>query len=163
MSVYRRPFSFAAFIISEVITLGIGITASFFTRPEIPGWYVTLNKPSFNPPNWLFAPVWTALYIIIGIAAYMVWQRRDGSEHFKTTRNLYIAQLVLNFSWSLVFFALHQVAGALVVIGLLLASIIGCIITFGRYSTLASWLMVPYLLWVGFATLLNFNIYLLNN
>jgi translocator protein len=155
----RQP---GALIISILITLAIGFTASYFTRPEIPGWYAGLQKPSFSPPNWLFAPVWTSLYIMIGIAAYLIWQRRDGSKAYATTRNLYIVQLVLNFSWSIVFFGMHQMLGAFVIIALLFISIIGCIINFSRFSKVSAWLMVPYLLWVSFASLLNFSVYLLN-
>ncbi|MBE9584446.1 tryptophan-rich sensory protein [Mucilaginibacter sp. JRF] len=158
---HRSPH-LGALIISILITLAIGFTASYFTRPEIPGWYAGLQKPSFSPPNWLFAPVWTSLYIIIGIAAYLVWQRRDGSKLYATTRNIYIAQLVLNFSWSMVFFGMHQMLAAFVIIVLLLISIISCIANFSRFNKAASWLMVPYLLWVSFASILNFSVYLLN-
>ncbi|MCD8741609.1 tryptophan-rich sensory protein [Mucilaginibacter roseus] len=158
----QRGLQWGALIISIAITLAIGFTASYFTRPEIPGWYADLQKPSFSPPNWLFGPVWTTLYIMIGIAAYLVWQRRDGSAAYAKARNVYIVQLVLNFCWSLVFFGLHQMLGAFIVIIMLLVSIIGCIICFSRFSKAAAWLLVPYLLWVSFASVLNFSIYLLN-
>lgn len=157
-----RGLQWSALIISIAITLAIGFTASYFTRPEIPGWYAGLQKPSFSPPNWLFGPVWTTLYILIGIAAYLVWQRRDGSTAYSNARNIYIVQLALNFSWSIVFFGLHQMLGAFVVIILLLISIIGCMVYFSRFSKTAAWLLVPYLLWVSFASVLNFSIYLLN-
>ncbi|MBS7563573.1 tryptophan-rich sensory protein [Mucilaginibacter sp. Bleaf8] len=151
-----------ALLISLLITLGIGITASLVTRPQIPSWYPTLHKPSFSPPNWLFAPVWTTIYILIAIAAYMVWQRRQQAPVYHTTRWVYIVQLVLNFSWSIVFFGMHQVLGALVVIGLLWLSIVANIYLFGKFSRTAAWLLVPYLLWVSFASMLNLYIYLLN-
>jgi len=150
------------FILSMLITLAIGISASYFTRPEIGGWFATLKKPSFNPPNEVFAPVWTILYILIGISAYLVWKRRDDSSAFKWTVAFYILQLVLNFSWSLVFFRMHDLFGALIVIKVLWLMILATIIYFGKFSKAASWLMVPYLLWVSFATMLNFSIYLLN-
>ncbi|MCC8408970.1 tryptophan-rich sensory protein [Mucilaginibacter sp. UR6-1] len=159
---HRRSTHIGALIISILITLAIGFTASYFTRPEIPGWYAGLQKPSFSPPNWLFAPVWTSLYIIIGIAAYLVWQKRDGSKAYTTTRNIYILQLILNFSWSVVFFGMHQMLWAFVIIVLLWLSIIGCIAGFSRFSKTASWLMAPYLLWVSFASALNFSVYLHN-
>src|ERR1700709_91754 len=96
-------------IISILITLSIAYVASIFTRPQIKGWYSTLHKPSFNPPNWLFAPVWIILYVLIGIAAYLVWKLRDGSATYKTAVTIYIIQLLLNLSWSVVFFGVHQV------------------------------------------------------
>ncbi|WP_158826412.1 TspO/MBR family protein [Mucilaginibacter lacusdianchii] len=159
-----KPIKFKplALIASLTITLGIGITASLITRPQIPSWYPTLNKPSFSPPNWLFAPVWTTIYILIAIAAYLVWQRRDYSNLYTRARTTYVLQLVLNFMWSMVFFGVHQILGALVVIGLLWLSILLCIYYFGKFSRVAAWLFVPYLLWVSFASLLNLYIYLLN-
>ncbi len=157
-----RSFKFIPLLISILITQGIAVTASLFTISQIPVWYSTLDKPSFNPPNWLFGPVWTTLYFMIAIAAYLVWQRRDNSELYKTTRTIYIVQLVLNFAWSAVFFGMHQVLSALVVIVLLWISIVGCIYYFGKFSKVAAWLLVPYLLWVSFASVLNLYIYLLN-
>ena len=158
----NSKFQIIPFIISLVITLGIGVVASLFTRPEIPGWYSTLEKPSFTPPNWLFPVAWTTLYILIAIAAYMVWKRRDGSPIYKTTVIIYIMQLALNFSWSIVFFGMHQIAGGLIVITALLVTIVLNISWFGRFSKTAAWLLVPYLLWVSYATLLNISIVVLN-
>ena len=158
----NSKFQIIPFIISLVITLSIGVVASLFTRPEIPGWYSTLNKPSLTPPNWLFPVAWTTLYIMIAIAAYMVWKRRDGSATYKTTAIIYIIQLALNFSWSIVFFGMHQIAGGLIIIVALLATIVLNISWFGRFSKTAAWLLVPYLLWVGYATLLNISIVVLN-
>lgn len=150
------------FIISIGITLAIGGVASFFTISQISSWYIYLHKPSFNPPNWLFGPVWTALYIAIGIAAALVWQRRQQAAHFTTACRIYVLQLVLNFSWSIVFFGMHQIGAALAVIMALLVCIIINIVAFGKISKAAAWLLVPYLAWVSFATLLNFSIYVLN-
>lgn len=150
------------FLISLVITLAIGFVASLFTRPQIAGWYSTLNKPTFNPPAWLFAPVWTALYIMIAIGAYLVWQRRDNSKTYKITVAIYLVQLAFNFSWSMVFFGFHGILPALFVILLLWVSIILNIRWFKKYSKTAAWLLVPYLLWVSFASVLNLSIYLLN-
>jgi benzodiazapine receptor len=158
-----RKFQFFPFVISLLITLTIGITAAFFTRPEIPGWYSTLKKPSFNPPPWLFAPVWTALYIMIGIAAYLVWKHRSRKPAYKVTRGIYFVQLFLNFSWSIVFFGLHQVFGALVVIILLWISIALTISWFNKFNKIAGGLLVPYLMWVSFAGVLNACIYFLNS
>jgi len=157
-----HPFKWLHLIISILITEGIAVTASMFTVSQIPVWYSTLNKPSFNPPNWLFGPVWTTLYLLIAISAYLVWRQRNDSELYKKARAAYFIQLVLNFGWSAVFFGMHQVLGALVVIGLLWVSIIAMIYYFGQFNKIAAWLLVPYLLWVSFASVLNLYIYLLN-
>lgn len=150
------------FLISLAITLSIAYVASLFTRPEISGWYRTLNKPVFNPPSWLFAPVWITLYMMMAISAYIVYKRRMQCAEYPLTVGIYIIQLALNFSWSIVFFGMHQVFAALVIIIALLVAIIFNINWFGRFSKNAAWLLVPYLLWVGFATLLNLSIYILN-
>jgi tryptophan-rich sensory protein len=151
-----------ALIVSLVITLTIGFTASLFTRPEIAGWYAGLKKPWFNPPAWLFAPVWTTLYVLIGIAAWLVWRHREKSTKYYATGIAYVFQLLFNFSWSIVFFGMHQILGALIVIILLWISILANIILFDKYSKTAAWLLFPYLLWVTFAGFLNLFIYLLN-
>ncbi|AMR31955.1 TspO protein [Mucilaginibacter sp. PAMC 26640] len=148
--------------ISVAITLAIGVIASLFTRPEIKTWYITLQKPSFTPPNWLFPVAWTTLYILIAIAAYLVWKHRDQSGVYKTTVGIYVLQLALNFSWSIVFFGMHQILGGLIIIILLLVFIILNIAWFSRFNKLAAWLLVPYLIWVSYASLLNFSIYMLN-
>ncbi|WP_374948686.1 TspO/MBR family protein [Mucilaginibacter sp.] len=155
-------FQLIPFVTSLAITLSIGGVASMVTRPEITGWYTTLTKPNFTPPNWLFPVAWTTLYILIGISAYLIWKRRDNSTTYKTAVAIYVVQLALNFSWSIVFFGLHQVFAALIVIILLLVFIILNINWFGRCTKTAAWLLVPYLLWVGFAMLLNLSIYILN-
>lgn len=159
----RKGFQPIPFIISLAITLAIGFVASLVTRPQIANWYATLQKPSFNPPAWLFAPVWTMLYILIASAAYLVWKRRNLIMGYSTAATIYAVQLLLNFSWSIVFFGLHQILGALIIIVLLWISIILNIAWFGKFNKIAAWLLVPYLLWVSFATLLNLNIYLLNH
>jgi len=157
-----KTFRIFPFLISLVITLAIGFVASLVTRPQIAGWYNTLVKPSFNPPPRLFAPVWTAIYIMIGVAAYIVWQRRDNSKTYKITAAIYVSQLAFNFLWSMVFFGLHGILSALFVILLLWVSIILNIRWFKKYNKTAAWLLVPYLLWVSFASILNLSIYLLN-
>lgn len=157
-----KKFQIIPFVISLAITLIIGFVASLFTRPEIDGWYAILKKPSFNPPNLVFPLAWTILYILIATAAYLVWKQRNKSVTYNTTAGIYFIQLLLNFSWSIVFFGMHQVLGALLIITLLWVSIIFNIRWFGKFSKTAAWLLVPYILWVSFAALLNFNIYLLN-
>ncbi|WP_345950997.1 TspO/MBR family protein [Mucilaginibacter sp. PAMB04274] len=161
-SAEHRTFKLWPLIVSLLITLCIAVTASLFTIPQIPGWYSALNKPSFNPPNWLFGPVWSALYVMIAIAAYLVYQKRNSGAQYNSARIVYFVQLLLNFLWSAMFFGMHQIWGALVVIVLLLIAIVANIYYFGKYSKVAAGLLVPYLLWVSFASVLNLYIYLLN-
>jgi tryptophan-rich sensory protein len=158
-----RKFQFFPFVISLLITLTIGFVAAFFTRPEIQGWYSTLKKPSFNPPPQVFAPVWATLYVLIAMAAYLVWKHRSRKPVYKVTRGIYFIQLFLNFSWSIVFFGLHQIGGALIIILLLWISIVLTIQWFGKFNKIAGWLLWPYLLWVSFAAVLNGSIYFLNS
>jgi len=155
-------FQFLPYLISILITFVIGGVASVFTRPQIKGWYITLNKPTYNPPNWAFPVAWTILYILIATAAYLVWKRRDGTVIYATARIIYFIQLLLNFSWSIVFFGMHQIFAALVIIVMLLVVIILNINWFGRFNKAAAWLLIPYFMWVGFASLLNLSIYILN-
>lgn len=161
-SAQTPKFRLFPFIVSLFITLGVGVVAALVTRPQIAGWYNTLVKPPFNPPPGLFAPVWTAIYVLIVVAAYLVWQRRDGSTNYLTARAVYIIQMTLNFSWSIVFFGLHAIAGGLMVIILLWMTILLNIRWFGKFSKTASWLLLPYFLWVSFAAILNYSIFSLN-
>jgi benzodiazapine receptor len=161
-NVRQQGFQFFPFLISLVITLVIAAVASLVTVPQVQSWYPHLNKPSFNPPNQLFGPVWSVLYIMIATAAYLVWKKRDDSALYNTTKWVYFLQLLFNFLWSIIFFGLHQILLALVVIVLLWISIVATMYYFSKFSKVAMWLLVPYLLWVSFATALNFSIYLLN-
>jgi benzodiazapine receptor len=162
VAVSTKRFQFFPYLISLLIVLFIGFVASLVTRPEIAGWYNTLRKPSFNPPSWLFAPVWTIIYIMIATSAYLVWKHRSRKPAYIIARSVYFIQLALNFSWSIMFFGMHQIAGAMVVIILLWLNIIVNINRFNKFSRTAAWLLVPYLLWVSFAGVLNVSIYLLN-
>ena len=137
----------------------VGILGSYFTIPQISGWYQTLNKPPFNPPNWIFGPVWTALYAIMGVAIYMVV---TSGKKIKGAIAVFGLQLALNLLWSLVFFGLHQILLALAIIILLWLAIAGTIIKFAKISKTAAYLLVPYLLWVTFASMLNFFVVILN-
>jgi tryptophan-rich sensory protein len=140
-------------------TLIVGATASIFTEPEITGWYAGLTKPSFNPPNWIFAPVWTTLYVLMGAAAWRAW-RKVGL--MSVALSLYFVQLTLNFAWSLIFFAQHQIALALVDLAGLWIATLATTIAFLRTDRWAGLLMLPYLVWVGFAGVLNYEIWRLN-
>ena len=154
--------TFTRILIAVIVCLGIGFMASFATQSSVNDWYVTLNKPSFNPPDWVFAPVWTALYILMGVAAGMVWARGFYHKWVKTALYHFGFQLVFNALWSIVFFGFKQPFWALLVILTLLVLIILTIKWFKVVSTTAAWLMVPYLIWICFATLLNYEIWVLN-
>ncbi|NOU35757.1 MAG: tryptophan-rich sensory protein [Kiritimatiellaceae bacterium] len=121
---------------------------------NIGGWYEALNKPSWNPPSWIFGPVWSTLYLMIGLAGYLAWTRGCREER-RAVFTAYGAQLLLNALWSPVFFGLHRPDSALIVLTLLWFSILICIGAFSQRSRLAAWLMIPYFLWVSFAGALN--------
>ncbi|WP_431294630.1 TspO/MBR family protein [Pedobacter sp. P26] len=151
-----------AFIINIAITLGVGALGGWATAQSVKTWYPTLNKPSFNPPNWLFAPVWTTLYILIGIAAYLVWIKRDKIVHFPRTVAIYLIQLILNLGWSFIFFYLHEIGFALAEIILLLIIIIINAAIFYKINKWAGLIFIPYIFWVTFASFLTYNIFMLN-
>lgn len=155
-------FKLVALIINIAITLGVGALGAWATAKSVQTWYPTLNKPSFNPPNWLFAPVWTSLYILIGIAAYLVWIRRDKIVHFPRTLAIYFIQLILNLAWSFIFFYLHEVGFALAEILLLLILIVVNALMFYKINKWAGLIFIPYFLWVSFASFLTYNIFILN-
>lgn len=150
------------FIICLLIPILVGGAAGFFTTSEIPGWYSTIQKPSFNPPNWIFGPVWTTLYILMGIASWFVLKSKVPDAQKQTALILYGVQLILNFFWSFIFFKQHQLGWAFAEILLLWLSIFITIILFSRIHEGAAWLLVPYISWVSFASILNFYIWQLN-
>jgi tryptophan-rich sensory protein len=149
-------------LIAVVVCLGIGFFSGFATQSSIGTWYSTLNKPSFNPPNWIFAPVWTLLYILMGIAAGIVWSKGFYHKWVKTAMYHFIFQLLFNGLWSIVFFGFRSPGFALIVILILLVLIILTYRWFKIVSNIAAYLLIPYLLWVSFATILNFSIWQLN-
>ena len=146
-------------ILCILLTLLVGGVSGYFTSQSIPNWYVYLNKPSFNPPNYLFGPVWTLLYILMGISFYLVINKPNISWLLV---GIFITQIILNFFWSFIFFNAHNLGLALFEIVLLWASILAMIILFYKTNKWAAILNIPYLLWVSFATLLNYSIYSLN-
>ncbi len=150
------------FILAIALPLTIGAVAGFFTSLSVKGWYSTVNKPSFNPPDWVFAPVWTLLYIMMGIAFYIIWNKDTAKLLKRKAMLFYFAQLILNFTWSLVFFYAEKPGLALVNILLLCCMIAATIYWFSKISTTATRLLIPYILWVSFATVLNFAIWKLN-
>jgi tryptophan-rich sensory protein len=153
----RRPTrdSFGLFILCIAIPLLVGWLGSLATRPQIATWYAGLRKPFFTPPSWVFGPVWTALYIMMGVALYLVWRHRLANPRVRPALTAWAIQMLLNAAWSPVFFNLHWLWGALVIIILLALAILLTILLFTQLSRTAAWLMVPYLLWVIYATTLN--------
>lgn len=149
------------FLASIILPLSLGAIAGIATAQSIPEWYATLNKPSFNPPNWIFGPVWTTLYILMGISLFLVWKQDPGKERNRAIL-IFLLQLLLNFAWSFIFFYFKMIGFALIEIILLWISIVVMLILFYKIKPIASYINIPYLLWVTFATVLNASYYFLN-
>ena len=149
-------------IIAIVVSELAGIIGSVFTTPSIAGWYAMLVRPTLNPPAWVFGPVWTTLFALMGIAAFLVWKKGLERRDVKIALGIFIGQLVLNTLWSIIFFGLHSPGAAFVEIIFLWLAILATIIAFAKISKPAVWLLVPYILWVSFAAYLNFAIWILN-
>jgi benzodiazapine receptor len=139
-----------------------GIFGGIFTAQSVRTWYAELNKPAFSPPNWLFGPVWIALYAMMGIALYVVWQQKEAAHGSDIAIIVFLIQLVLNALWSFLFFGLRSPALGLAGIVLLWISIAATLGIFWKISTAAGVLLVPYLLWVTFAGILNYSLWQLN-
>jgi len=148
----------AAIVVSELA----GVVGSFFTAPSIPTWYVTLIKPEFAPPNWVFAPVWTILFLLMGMAAFLVWNKGWERKNVRIALGIFGSQLILNTLWSIIFFGQQNPGLALLEIVLLWLAILATIIAFYKISRPAAYLLVPYILWVSFASYLNYSIWVLN-
>jgi tryptophan-rich sensory protein len=148
-------------LVSILLPLVLGAIAGMFTAQSVPEWYAGLNQPSFNPPNWIFGPVWTILYLLMGISLFLVWKQKASKK-----RNLailiFLIQLLLNFAWSFIFFYFNRIGIALVEIVLLWISIVLMLFLFYRIKPMASYINIPYLLWVTFALVLNAGYYFLN-
>lgn len=149
-------------IVSLIITFAAAAVGSVFTNPAIPVWYAALKKPPFAPPNWLFGPAWTALYILMALASWLVWKQGITAPPVKTALIFYLVQLLLNALWSLLFFGLRSPVAGLIDIGLLWVTILVTAVLFFRVSKAAGAMLLPYLGWVGFAALLNAAIVRLN-
>lgn len=139
-----------------------GIIGSVFTFQAIPGWYADLARPDFAPPNWVFGPVWTTLYTLMGISAYLVLRKGLKRKEVRTALGVFGTQLVLNALWSILFFGLRSPFYAFIEIIVLWASIAASIALFWKISKTAGLLLIPYILWVSFAAILNFYIWMLN-
>jgi tryptophan-rich sensory protein len=150
-------------VLMVVLCVTVGYLSGLVTRESILTWYVTLNKPSFNPPNWVFAPVWTLLYIMMGVAAGMVWTSNSDEQTTKKALGFFAIQLGLNALWSCLFFGLHNPLLALIEIILLWLMIFETYNMFKKINKTAGLLLLPYLAWVSFATILNASIWWLNS
>lgn len=146
--------------LSIAVCLGAGWLGSLVTRPSLTAWYEGLAKPHWTPPDWLFAPVWTTLYVTMGVAAWLVWRRRSLET---IPMRLFLVQLLLNVAWSAVFFRFRSPGWAFLEIVVLWCAILLTAIAFGRIARIAGWLMAPHLLWVSYAAALNFAIWRLNS
>ncbi|HNX68335.1 MAG TPA: tryptophan-rich sensory protein [Candidatus Omnitrophota bacterium] len=150
------------FLFALVLCQGAGMVGAVYTIPAIPGWYAQLQKPFFSPPNWIFGPVWTLLFTLMAIAAYLVWSKGLGEPAVRKALVSFLLQLALNSLWCFLFFGLRSPLYGLAEILLLWAMILVTILQFFRISRPAGWLLIPYLLWVSFATSLNLGIFILN-
>lgn len=162
MNSRSNKFQFFPFLICILIPLSIGAMGGLLTFESVKAWYTTLNKPSFNPPNYIFGPVWSILYVLMGISSYLVWQRRKIVFGYSWAVGVYILQLLLNLMWSYLFFYQHQIGFALIEIGVLLLTIIINSFIFYRINKIAGLLFIPYILWVSFASYLTYSIFILN-
>lgn len=150
-------------IASLILCQLAGIVGSLFTTPAIPTWYQTLNKPPFTPPDWIFGPVWITLYLLMGISLFLVWRKKGQDPRVKRSMILFFAQLMLNAFWSIAFFGLRSPLFGLVIIILLWIAILLTIQKFFKISRSGAILLLPYLLWVSFAVLLNVSLWVLNS
>jgi len=157
----NRRRDIAGLIAFLALCLGVSAIGGAVTATSVGGWYQTLHKPPFNPPDWLFAPVWTTLFVMMAVAGWLVW-RRHGLRAARGALLLFGVQLALNLAWSLLFFGLRSVGAALVEVIVLLTAILATTVAFWRRDPLAGALFVPYAAWVAFATVLNAALWRLN-
>ena len=149
-------------ILAVAVPLAVGGLSGFATARGVDTWYPTLAKPSFNPPAWVFGPTWTLLYILMGVALFLVWRQGLEAEGVKLALTVFAVQLVLNALWSIIFFGMQSPGWAFVEIILLWLAIVATLWAFWRVIPAAGWLLVPYLVWVSFAAVLNGSLWILN-
>lgn len=142
------------------ISLLAGFVGSLSTMSSIQGWYAVLNQPSWTPPNWVFGPVWTLLYVLMGTSAFLVWRSKKVGKYLALW--LFLAHLLVNLFWSVAFFGLHELLLSMIVILVLAGLIVALMRLYRPYSRLAMYLMIPYLLWVAYASTLNLGFLVLN-
>ena len=150
---------FLSFSLFALITYSASLVGGIVTVTFKEPWYSLINKPSFNPPSWIFAPVWTTLYLMMAIAIWLFWHSKNKDIN---TVYIYFIHIIFNTTWSIVFFGFHKIFYALLVLLILISLIIALIIRFKRVNIISFYLMIPYLLWCCFALFLNFNLILLN-
>jgi benzodiazapine receptor len=149
-------------VVSLAVCQLAGLAGSVFTVPAIPAWYATISKPAFTPPNWVFAPAWTTLFILMGLSLWLVWSKGLEKRAVRTAVIAFGAQLFLNILWSALFFGLRSPFLAFIEIIFLWIAIAFTILLFSRIEKRAAWLLIPYILWVSFAAFLNWSVWLLN-
>lgn len=149
-------------LISFAVCYLVSIIGSIFTISSITTWYETLNKASFNPPNWVFGPVWTILYTLMALALYLVWNKKFNNVQKQHAIEIFSVQLALNLIWSLVFFGAHSPIFALIILFVLWVAILMTILLFRNISKFAAYILIPYILWVSLAFFLNLFVVLLN-
>jgi translocator protein len=149
-------------ILSILIVFVAGSIGTLATTSELTTWYAALTKPSWTPPNWAFGPIWSTLYVLMGIALFLVWKEGLDRKDVKFAILIFAVQLFLNILWSLVFFGMHSIFGGLILILILWIAIFANIIAFYVISKPAGLLLIPYLIWVSIASYLNYTVYLLN-
>ena len=157
-----RTGQWKALALIVVVTLAIGGLGGLATASSVTTWYATLNKPGFTPPNAVFGPAWTLLYVLMAISAWRVWRRPGPAKARRTALRLWALQLALNFAWSFLFFGLRAPAVALAEVLILLVAIAATLAASWRVDRIAGLLLAPYLAWVGFASVLTFEIWRLN-
>lgn len=150
-------------IVSVLICQLAGFAGSFFTRTSVDSWYKMLDKPFFNPPSWVFAPVWIILYLVMGISAFLIWNKESENTKVKNALFVFLLQLIINISWSLVFFGMRNILLSVIVIVFLWLSIQWTILRFYKISKIAAFILIPYSCWVSFAAILNIAILYMNS
>ena len=150
-------------IVACGVSLSAGVVGSLaMTLEGFRPWYTSIDKPVFTPPDWVFAPVWTVLYVLMGVAAFLVWRRGLTLRAVRAALAWFFVQLVFNVAWTPVFFGLHRIGAALAIVVLLAAAVLMTMYRFFLVSRAAGWLLVPYLAWVSYATVLNASIWWMN-
>lgn len=157
----RDSVRWIGLVVFIALCLGAGGLGAIATTPEIDGWYASIEKPQWNPPSYVFGPVWTTLFVMMAVAGWLVW-RPNGFKAATLPLTFFAIQLALNVAWSWIFFGMHQPGWAFVEIVILWLAILATTVAFFRFSKIAGLLMVPYLAWVSFASVLNFTIWRLN-
>ena len=157
-----KPYEIVKILISIIICQLAGYIGSLFTTPAIPTWYAALNKPSFTPPNAVFAPVWTTLFLLMGVALFLVWRKGLYRKNVRIALIIFSIQLILNVLWSIMFFGLKSPLAGFIEIIIIWIAIFFTILYFYKISKVSAILLIPYILWVSFAMVLNYSIWRLN-